>query len=83
MIVHETLVHGRCPINGSWDYYTLEVRTDGFIKCEDIEAACDLVRGSELTQEAMAEQLREKLPGDCIIVLRGRHGQNTSTTVEL
>lgn len=83
MIVHETILHGRCPINGSWDYYTLEVRTDGFIKCEDIEAACDQVRGSELTQEGIAEQLRELIPSDCVIVLRGRHGQNIATIVEL
>ena len=85
MIVHTTTVHGRCPINGSWDYYELEVRTDGFVKCEDIEAACDRVRGSEMTQEAMAEELRlaDEIPSDCVIVLRGRHGQNVSTLVEI
>lgn len=83
MIVHTTTVHGRCPLNGSWDYYTLEVRTDGFVKCEDIEAACDLVRGGEITQEDMANELRETLPADCVIVLRGRHGQNVATLVEI
>lgn len=83
MIVHETMVHGKCPINGAWDYYTLEVRTDGFVKCEDIEAACDQVRGSEKTQEDMAYELRELLPADCVLVLRGRHGQNVSTMVEV
>lgn len=82
MIVHETMVHGRCPINGAWDYYTLEVRTDDFVKCEDIEQACNVVRGSDMTQEQMAEALREELPGHCIMVLRGRHGQNVATMVE-
>jgi hypothetical protein len=83
MIVHKTMVHGRCPINGSWDYYTLEVRTDEFVRCEDIEEACDSVRGSEQTQERMAYELREKLPSHCVLVLQGRHGQNVQTMVEL
>jgi hypothetical protein len=83
MIVHSTMIHGRCPINGSWDYYDVEVRTDTFVKCEDIEAACDQVRGSELTQEAMAEELRERLPVDCVLIVRGRHGQNIETMVEI
>jgi len=83
MIIHKTMIHGRCPVNGMWDYYTLEVRTDGFIKCEDIESACDNVRGSYLTQEAIAEHLREELPADCVLCLRGRHGQNVDTIVEI
>ena len=83
MIVHKTLAHGKCPINGFWDYYEVEVRTDDFIKCEEIEAACDAVRGLELTQEEIANNIRERLPGHCVLVVRGRHGQNTETMIEL
>lgn len=84
MVVHKTIVHGKCPINGLWDYYELEVRTSGFVRCEDIEIACNRIRGSEMTQEQMAEELREsrEIPSDCVILLRGRHGQNVETLVE-
>ena len=76
------LLHVQSQSNAAW-YYDVEVRTETFVKCEDIEAACDHVRGSELTQEAMAEELREQLPGDCVLIVRGRHGQNIATTVEI
>lgn len=83
MITHKTMIHGKCPINGAWDYYEVTVRTESFIKCEDIEAVCDQVRGKGITQEEMAEELRELLPQDCSLTVRGRHGQNTQTMIEL
>ena len=83
MITHTTTIHGKCPINGAWDYYEVTVRTDAFLKCEDIEAACDQVRGKGITQEAMAEELRELLQSDCVLTVRGRHGQNIQTMIEL
>ena len=83
IVLHKTMVHGRCPINDSWDYYILEVRTDGFVKCEDIEDACDTVRGKSMTQEDMAIKLRSLIPSHCSLSLRGRHGQNTRTVVDV
>lgn len=77
------MVHGRCPINGSWDYYELDVQTTEFVKCEEIEFACDQVRGSELTQESIADELKCLLPSSCKLILQGRHGQNISTTIEI
>lgn len=83
MITHKTMLHGRCPINDSWDYYVLTVSTAEFIACEEIEAACNAVRGLELTQEAMAARLRELLPVHCMMQLSGRHGQNCKTSIEV
>lgn len=80
---HETTVHGKCPINSKWDYYTLVVTTTEFIRCEDIEEICDFVRGKTMSQEEMASHLRATLPHHCSIELRGRHGQNCKTTVTL
>lgn len=83
MVIHETKIHGKCPINGSWDYYVLTIRTDGFVRCEDIESVCDKVRGSLMTQEDMANELRELIPSHCTMTLHGNHGQNVATVVEL
>lgn len=85
MIVHETLVHGRCPINGIWDYYLLRIRIDSdeFVRAEDIEEAADFVRGKPLSQEDMAKQIHQSLPACCSVEMRGRHGQNCGTTVIL
>ena len=83
MITHKTMIHGKCPINGAWDYYEVTVETESFNKCEDIEAACDRVRGKGITQEAIAAELRELLPRDCVLLVCGRHGQNMQTMIEL
>lgn len=83
MTIHTTTIHGRCPLNNNWDYYTLTVRTDGFIDIAELESICDLVRGSSKTQEDIAEELRNRLPGDCVMELSGRHSQNTATVVSL
>lgn len=81
--MHTSTVHGRCPLNQNWDYYEVEIRTDGFIDVAALEVMLDSVRGKYLTQEDMAHVLRELIPADCIIVMRGRHSQNTTTMVEL
>lgn len=83
MIVHESIIHGRCPLNGNWDYYEVEIRTDDFVDIAELEAAFDKVRGSEKTQEDIANELRELIPGSCSLVIRGRHSQNTKTLIEL
>jgi NADPH-dependent 7-cyano-7-deazaguanine reductase QueF len=83
MIIHTSMIHGRCPINGNWDYYTVEIRTDDFVDVADLECVLNDVRGSKKTQEDIAFEIREKVPAHCIVVLRGRHSQNTETMVEL
>lgn len=83
MIVHTSTIHGKCPLNGMWDYYSVEVRTDEFLDVSELEASLNSVRGSCATQEDIAYQLREIIPSHCVLILRGRHSQNTSSMVEL
>ena len=82
MLNYKVKLHGRCPFNRDWDYYDLTVTSEVFVKCEDIQAVCDIVRGAIMTQENMAKQLRELLPAHTSITLVGWHA-NTETVVEL
>lgn len=83
-VTHRTTVHGKCHINGSWDYYDVEITTDQFIKVEDIESRLDLeVRGKMEPQETLAERIAKAFPSHCKITVVGRHSQNTLTTVEV
>ena len=75
-------LHGKCPFHRGWDYYSLVIKTNEFMKCEDIEATCDIVRGATITQEAMAKQLRESFPSHCTFDLSGVHA-NVETIVSL
>lgn len=63
MNVYHTLVHGRCPVKRTWDYYALSVACDGDIICEKTERAIDIVRGATMTREKMEKQISELLPG--------------------
>lgn len=81
MNIHKTTIHAKCPLNGSWDYYTVTVSTKEFLKCEELEEVCDFVRGKNMEQERIADELKATLPGDCTVKLEGRHGQNTELTV--
>jgi|LakMenE18May11ns_1017448.scaffolds.fasta_scaffold9911759_2 hypothetical protein len=63
MNTYHTFVHGRCPIKRAWDYYTLEIVSDETILCEEIERSANIVRGATMTQEKMAKQISELLPG--------------------
>lgn len=83
MNIHKTMIHAKCPLNGSWDYYTVTVMTDDFIACEEIEEMCDFVRGKSLEQERIADQLKSSIPVPCELRLKGRHGQNTELEVVL
>ena len=74
--IHKTMIHARCPINGSWDYYVLRVSTDQFIKCEDLDSIANGQRGACETQERLADDLASLLPSHCKLSLTGQHGQN-------
>ena len=80
-IKHETTVHGKCPINENWDYYTLTIETEEFVRAEALEELCDFCRGKQWTQEEMAKQLRAIMPSHCSLTLNGRHTQNMTTSV--
>jgi len=80
---HTTTVHARCPYMPVWDYYQVTFSTEKFIKCEDLEKACDEVRGGDTTQEGLAMDLREKLPDHINIKVVGRHGANCLTEITL
>lgn len=83
MNIHKTIIHGKCPINGSWDYYNVTIKTNEFIKCEEVEELCDFLRGKTLEQERIAEQLHATIGVKHFLKVEGRHGQNTKLAVEL
>ena len=83
MNVHETKIHGKCPINGSWDYYDVTVFTKEFLACEELEELCDFVRGKTLEQERIAEQLHSTIAVKHKLIVEGMHGQNSVLTVQL
>jgi len=72
-----------------WDYYTAIVETLGFMRVEELEEACEQVRGMEATQEDIANALHaaiKKKPGEGVgfrLTVKGQHGQNCTTTVML
>ena len=74
---HTTTIHAQCP-KGGWDYYKCEFRPDDFIEVEAFEQACDSVRGVQLYQEKVCEDLSALLPPG-MLTLTGQHGSNTGT----
>lgn len=82
MITYKTKVHGKCPFNRDWDYYDLTIRSESMMKCEDLEAICNIVRGATMTQENIAYKIRELIPAHCLMTLVGNHA-NVETVVDL
>ena len=78
MNTHKTLIHGRCPLNGCWDYYEVWFQTEEFVDVAEIEHTCDSIRGNTKTQEQMADFLKERFSA-CRITVTGRHTSNTHT----
>lgn len=85
-------IHGRCPINGAWDYYGVEIVSDGscFIAAEKIEEILDCVRGVDDTQEDIVEAICDCLTSELTneqyeslisLSIEGRHGQNMHVEV--
>lgn len=79
-VQHTSIIHARCPIQPTWDYYTVVIEPLGFLDVHKLELVLDSVRGVEETQEQIAEQLGNLLPG-CKVTLIGRHTANTNTVV--
>lgn len=80
---HVSTVHGKCPINGNWDYYSVKIMSREFIKVEDVEDILNEVRGTENTQEKMAAAIKQKVGPLFDVSVSGRHSQNTETRVDL
>jgi hypothetical protein len=78
---HKSFVHGKCPINGRWDYYEVVVCTDDFVEVSELEDVLDSIRGTNKTQEELAKYISLSLPYSCVITLHGRHSQNTKTSI--
>jgi ribonuclease I len=78
---HEITLHARCPYAPVWDYYTLTLTTREFVEVHALQKMCDEVRGKEMTQESIADLLRERLPHHIAIELVGHHGQNCRSVV--
>ena len=81
MIRHSSMVHGKCPVNGRWDYYQVDVETKEFLEVSELEEVLDFVRGTSKTQEEIAKNISMTLPYKCKITVVGRHSQNTETVV--
>ncbi len=79
-VKHESIIHGKCPINGRWDYYEVLIETDDFLEISEMEEILDFARGCNKTQEVIAKEIALSLPYHCTITLTGRHSQNTKTT---
>ena len=80
-INHESMIHGKCPINGKWDYYKVVVKTEEFLEISELEELLDFHRGTNKTQEDLAKSIALQLPYSCVVELSGRHSQNTNTVV--
>ena len=52
----------KCPSDGSYAEYSLLIKHDDFIFCEDIVAACDF-GDTQMFHEHIADMLAKKLPG--------------------
>jgi hypothetical protein len=63
MNTYTTTVHGKCPVGRNWDYYDLQIFSATIIMCEEIERVANIVRGATMTQEKMAKQIADLLPG--------------------
>lgn len=75
---HKTMIHCKCPLR-CWDYYEVTYSPDAFMRIEDFQSACDVLRGTDAFQEHVADSLALKLrPGR--LTITGRHGANTETT---
>jgi len=81
MKVHKTTIHTRCPYAPVWDYYTVVVEIDRFLKCEDFQELCDRVRGETMTQEKVFDVLRDGVHPSATLTVKGRHGQNSKLVV--
>lgn len=80
-VKHESIIHGKCPINGRWDYYEVIVETEEFVEISELEELLDFHRGTNRTQEDLAKNIALQLPYSCNVKLSGRHSQNTKTVV--
>lgn len=80
-IKHSSTIHGKCPINGKWDYYEVVVETEEFMEISELEELLDSYRGTNKTQEDLAKNIALQLPYSCNVKLSGRHSQNTNTVV--
>lgn len=85
-VIHKTPLHARCPITQEWDYYTLSIKTNGFISCEDVQSIANQFRGKTETQEAITQKICESLKAKYSfpihVALEGFHCQNAHLTTE-
>ena len=79
-VKHSAIIHARCPLQPTWDYYDVTIIPMSFLDVRDLECILDEVRGKEMTQEDIAVALAAVLP-NCTIQITGKHTANTNTTV--
>lgn len=80
-VTHTLLMSAACPTQANLDFYEVTVTTDRLIRTEDIAQACDSYYGQKIFQEALCQELADKL--QCQVTLRGEHtGIKTEVTCE-
>lgn len=72
IVRHKAMVHARCPVDDSWDYYEVEICADGLVTVEQIQHVLNQVRGEKDFQENITAKIAEKLGTQ--VITRGRHG---------
>lgn len=78
---HTAMFHAKCPVDGRWDYYTVEVTCTDTIVVEAIEDILDALRGCERYQEDITREIKARLPSHATVKTTGVHGKGTSTVV--
>jgi|GEM_PF-6053535 len=59
--VYTATIHAQCPVDDSWDYYSVVITSKHEIRCETITEALNQVRGRKLTQENVAQSIDQRL----------------------
>ena len=78
-------MHAQCPLveHVQWDYYVVSVTVMEVVDVNEIEKIIDQNRGIRLTQEEIAERIKESIPFRCVVALQGVHTIGSDTKVEV
>lgn len=76
MNIYKYSFKAKCPVNGLLIDYSLTIRTERFVKVEDLIAECNAAES--VFHEALADRLLEKFWGEQVMVAH-HHGVDIET----
>ena len=78
---HTFMIHAECPFvtHKQWDYYKVLIQTEDVVDVHYLEKVMDSVRGARLSQEDIAQVIRQQMTCEAYIQISGRHSQNSFT----